>query len=420
MDYSKFTSKVSEKRTENLIRTMAAIFFENPGIIPLAGGLPNTGTFPFKEIKVTFKDGTQHQFVGSELGTALQYTSSKGYDPLIKIWREYQQRWHSPPRDDWDVVTTTGGQDAASKLFDLFIDEGDAIMVQIPTYTGTLGAIHAFSPEFYGITQDTDGVIPEKIEEICEARKKAGLPQPKLLFINPTGSNPTGTVLTEERRVKIYALAQKYDFLIIEDDPYYFVSFLEKRSTSLLSLDTDGRVIRLDSFSKILSSGMRVGVLTAHKDIVRKIVTHIDSSTLHAPTLSQVLIHKLLVLWGPEKFENHLNDVRDFYRAKRDVMTALVEKHLTGLAEWFPAHGGMFIWVKITVIDDVYDLVLNEFVANGVLVVPGHAFFYDPSKPDQHIRLSYSYAVPDEIDKALGIIAKLIREKAAKKVTNGN
>lgn len=111
----------------------------------------------------------------------------------------------------------------------------------------------------------------------------------QLLYINPTGANPTGTILSETRRRKVYELAQKYNFLILEDDPYYFVHFLDKEPTSFFSLDTDGRVIRLDSFSKIMSAGIRVGAITAHQDIVAKIVLHIENSVLHASSLSQVI-----------------------------------------------------------------------------------------------------------------------------------
>lgn len=109
-----------------------------------------------------------------------------------------------------------------------------------------------------------------------------------MLFVNPTGSNPTGSVLSEDRRREIYALAKKYDFLIIEDDAYYFVHFLDYKPTSFLSLDTDGRVIRVDSFSKIISAGIRIGILTAHRDIVKHLTTHTSSSTLHTSSLSQV------------------------------------------------------------------------------------------------------------------------------------
>lgn len=411
MDYSKFTTKRSKGRQSNLIRQITGIYMANPTLIPLAGGLPNVSTFPFQEINVTYKDGTQHRLTDNDLDKALQYGPSEGSMPLINIWRELQNRWHSPPRDDWDVIVTTGSQEAMSIVLELFIEAGDPVMMQVPAYTGTLAALRALAPDFIGIEQDADGIVPEKIQQVCEERKRQGLPLPKLLSVNPTGSNPTGAVLTDERKREVYALAQKYDFLILEDDPYYFVNFLDRQPKSFLSLDTDGRVIRLDSFSKILSAGLRVGTVTAHGDIAKAITMHITCTTLHASSLSQALVYKLLSTWGPEKFEEHLKEVQNFYRQKRDMMVSLVEKHLTGLAEWSIPQGGMFMWIRVTSVDNVFDLVMDKLIANGVLVVPGHAFNYDSNAPDQHLRLSYSYASLEKVDKGLSIIAELIRKQ---------
>ncbi|EFN61164.1 Kynurenine/alpha-aminoadipate aminotransferase mitochondrial, partial [Camponotus floridanus] len=137
------------------------------------------------------------------------------------------------------------------------------------------------------------GINPEEIAKECEQRLATGKPMPKLLYINPTGSNPTGAVLSETRRRKVYELAQKYNFLIVEDDPYYFVHFLDKQPTSFFSLDTDGRVIRLDSISKIMSAGLRVGIVTAHRDVVQKLILHMENSTMQTSSLSLV---RLLIL----------------------------------------------------------------------------------------------------------------------------
>ncbi|XP_018367237.1 PREDICTED: kynurenine/alpha-aminoadipate aminotransferase, mitochondrial-like, partial [Trachymyrmex cornetzi] len=137
------------------------------------------------------------------------------------------------------------------------------------------------------INQDADGIIPEEISKKCEERLKNGRPMPKLLYINPTGANPTGVVMSEIRRRKVYELAQKYNFLIIEDDPYCFVHFLDEQPTSFFSLDTDGRVIRMDSFSKTISAGFRIGAITAHKNIINRLVIHITCSIIHPSFLSQ-------------------------------------------------------------------------------------------------------------------------------------
>lgn len=415
MNYNQFFAKVTERRRYNLIRRLNDLYLLHPNGINLASGLPNTITFPIEDISLTYKHNTLIKFSRPELSTALQYGSSQGYGPLLEKYRQFQKTFHTPMNNNWDVVFTCGSLDGCSKIFEMILDENDPILIQSPTYTGIIGALLPLSPDVIEINQDADGIIPEEIAKVCEQRLATGKPMPKLIYLNPTGGNPTGTVLSEIRRRKVYELAQKYNFLIVEDDPYCFIHFLDKQPTSFFSLDTDGRVIRLDSFSKIMSSGIRVGIITAHKDIVKKVVMHNDSSTIHASSLSQMLLYKLFQAWEPQNFEEHFKDIQKFYRERRDTMLTLVEKHLTGLAEWYVPQAGFFFWVKLIGIDDTLDLVMNKFVSQGIFITPGNAFNYDPSKPNRHLRFSFSYTSPEEIDKGLSTVAKIIREEAAKK-----
>ncbi|KAG5315749.1 AADAT protein, partial [Acromyrmex insinuator] len=383
--------------------------------ISLAGGMPNTSTYPINNISMTYKYDVPIELNKQEMSVVLQYGSAQGYAPLLEKWKEFQKTWHSPKRNDWDVTFTCGSMDGCEKVFQLLIDENDSVMLQTPTYSGIIGALAPLLPDIIEINQDADGIIPEEISKKCEERLKDGRPMPKLLYINPTGANPTGAVISEIRRRKVYELAQKYNFLIVEDDPYCFVHFLDKQPTSFFSLDTDGRVIRMDSFSKTISAGLRIGAITAHKDIINKLVIHISSSILHASFLSQMFLYKLFENWGQQKFEQHFKEIQKFYQERRDMMLTMLEKHLTGLAEWYIPQGGMFFWIKVTVVNDTMDLVMNKCVPQGVYVLPGNAFNYDSSKQDCHLRLSYSYASPEEIEKGISIIAKVLREEAAKK-----
>lgn len=381
----------------------------------MAGGMPNATTYPINNISVTYKYDIPVNLNKQEISTALQYGASQGYAPLLEKWREFQKTWHTPRHNNWDVAFTCGSMDGCNKIFEMMIDENDPVMMQAPAFTGVIGALASLSPDLIEINQDADGLIPEEIIKECEQRLKDGRPMPKLLYINPTGANPTGTVMSETRRRTVYELAQKYNFLIVEDDPYCFVHFLDKQPTSFFSLDTDGRVIRMDSFSKIMSAGIRVGVLTAHKDIVNNLICHMGNSVFHASSLSQMLLYKLFENWGPQKFEQHFKDVQNFYRKRRDTMLGMVKKHLTGLAEWSIPQGGLFFWIKVTHVDNIMDLVMNKCVPQGVFVLPGNAFNYDPLKRDCHLRLSYSYASLEELDKGLSVVAKVIREEVAKK-----
>ncbi|KAL6440435.1 hypothetical protein ACFW04_003156 [Cataglyphis niger] len=416
MDFTKFFSKIANKRKSNLIRRLNDLYISQSNCITFAAGMPNATTYPVEDISVTYKHDNLIRFSRNELTTALQYGSTQGYKPLLEKWKEFQKTWHTPMQNNWDIAITHGSLDGCNKVFEMIIDKNDPILVQSPTYTGVIGALIPLSADIIQINQDADGIIPEEIVKGCEERLSTGKPMPKLLYVNPTGANPTGAVLSESRRRKVYELAQKYNFLIVEDDPYYFVHFLDKQPTSFFSLDTDGRVIRLDSFSKIMSAGIRIGIITAHEEIVKKLVFHMDNSLVHASSLSQMLLYKLFESWEPQKFEKHFKDIQKFYRERRDIMLAMVEKHLTGLAEWYVPQGGFFLWIKLAGVDNVLDLVMNKCVPQGVVIVPGNAFSCnDPSKPNQHLRFSFSYASPEDMDKGLSIVAKIIREEVAKK-----
>ncbi|XP_072753602.1 kynurenine/alpha-aminoadipate aminotransferase, mitochondrial-like isoform X2 [Anoplolepis gracilipes] len=388
----------------------------HPNGVTFAGGLPNVvNTCPVEDLSITYKHDISIKLSKCELTTAFQYGSSKGYKPLLEKWKEFLKMWHTSMQNDWDITFTSGTLDACSKVFEMMLDENDPILLQTPTYTGVIGALVPLSPDIIQINQDADGIIPEEIAKECEQRLATGKPMPKLLYVNPTAANPTGAVLSESRRRKVYELAQKYNFLIVEDDAYYFVHFLDKQPTSFFSLDTDGRVIRLDSFSKIISAGIRVGAITAHRDIVEKFVLHMENSTMQTSSLSQMLLYKLFENWEPKKFEKHFKDIQKFYRERCDTMLTMVEKHLTGLAEWYAPQGGFFLWVKITAVDNVWDLMMKKCVPLGVVAVPGNAFNSDPSKPNQHLRFSFSYCSPEDMDRGLSIVAKVIREEVANK-----
>lgn len=414
MDFTTFITKIASRRKSGILRSYAKKFAEHKNAISLANGMPNATTFPFEEISVTYKGGTKIKLTGEELSSSLQYAPSQGYLPLLKKMREFQEHWYKPIYNDWDTVLTCGSMEGCSKVLEMILENGDPMMAQVPTYDGVLGVLIPLEPEFIGIEQDEDGIIPANIAKICEERRRSGKPMPKILYVNPTGGNPTGTVLTDSRKRQIYELAETYNFLILEDDPYSFVHFLEKAPTTFLELDAKGRVIRLDSISKVISPGLRLGVVTAHKEIIKKLTAHMETTSIHPSSLSQMLLYKLLNTWSVDKLQKHFNDVQRFYRSRRDVMLSLIEKHLTGLAEWNVPKGGMFVWMKVNKVKDVMELADKECISQGIFVIPGHAFNYDRSKPEQHIRLSYSYATLEEIDKALSILAELIREEIKK------
>ncbi|XP_063985556.1 kynurenine/alpha-aminoadipate aminotransferase, mitochondrial-like [Diachasmimorpha longicaudata] len=409
MDYSKFFARRTTFRTDNLIRRLTKIYYQNPGSVNLGSGMPNTTLFPFQNLSFTNGDKTT-TLTPQELATALQYGPSPGYLPLLQKWKDFQKNRHNPLFENWGIAIVPGSQDGFYKVLDMIIEEGDPIMVQAPGYTGTIAAVHAMAPEYIGIPQDADGIIPAEIEKICSERRNNNKKLPKALCVNPIGANPTGTVLTTDRKREIYQLAKKYDFLIIEDDPYYFVHFLDSQPPSFLSMDTDGRVIRLDTFSKIISSGLRLGVVTAHTEVIDKLIVSIQNTVLHASSLSQMLLFKLLDDWTTEEFENHIKKVQTFYKSQRDVMIKCLKIHLEGLAEWTVPNAGMFIWIKLKTSHNALNLLMDKLIPNGVFMIPGSAFNYEDTPDDHHLRLCYSFSTEEEINRALEVLVRFLRE----------
>ncbi|XP_076631045.1 kynurenine/alpha-aminoadipate aminotransferase, mitochondrial-like isoform X1 [Colletes latitarsis] len=411
MDYSSFKTEVCKRRRSAATRELTKIAYSAPKtLISLAEGMPNEETFPFTEISIKLNDGSSFKLDERELGAALQYIPTQGYPPLLQSLREFQRRAHAPPLwESRDIVIVSGAQDGLSKTLEAIIGPGDPLLVQDPLYPGVEVVVAPYETELIAIPQDEDGIVPEILRETLRERQLSGKKMPKLMYINATGSNPTGVVIPLDRRREIYRIACEYNFLILDDDPYHFMHFEETEPKSFLSMDTEGRVIRLDSFSKVISSGIRLGFITAATPLIASIELHLQSSHLHAPTLSQVIIYKLMKIWGYDGLMNHFKRLRCFYKKRRDVIAALAEKHLCGLAEFTLPRGGFFLWIKVQAIKDTWKMIMQGGVKEGVIMAPGAAFMKDPSKPCNAIRASFAKATYEEMDMALQRLAMLIK-----------
>ena len=181
---------------------------------------------------------------------------------------------HQVPKND-EIVITNGSQDGLCKALEMLMEPGDPVIIEDFVYSGTLAIMNPYSPVYHVVQSDSDGMIPSSLKDVLNANQNDK--KPKFLYINPTGANPTGTMLPEKRREEIYQLASDHDLLILEDDPYYYLQFHpDGRPKSFLSLDSEGRVLRFDSFSKVLSSGLRLGFVTGPKPLVDRIMLHMQ------------------------------------------------------------------------------------------------------------------------------------------------
>lgn len=385
----------------------------------MAGGLPNPQMFPFQAASVTLKDGRALTIHPDLMTDCLQYGPTPGYPPLVKQLKSLTEKLHKPPRwSETELIVTAGSQDGLCKALEMMVNPGDYVVTQEPCYTGTLSILNPFKPRYLPVQGDQEGMNPKALREALSQWKPEDIKDiedgvPKVLYINPNACNPTGVSVSEGRRREIYDIASSYNLIILEDDPYYFVQFEDIKDfpPSFLSMDTDGRVLRFDSFSKLLSSGLRIGYVTGPKPLIQRIALHKQVSILHAPSMSQVLVSELLRTWGEEGFYKHAESVQEFYRKQRDSMLEAAERHLTGLCEWAVPTGGMFLWLKVPGVIDTWDMILERALKKNVILVPGKAFMCDPSASCQYMRAAFSVITPEKMDKGLMNLAELIREE---------
>uniref|UniRef100_A0A8C5AFK5 Aminoadipate aminotransferase n=1 Tax=Gadus morhua TaxID=8049 RepID=A0A8C5AFK5_GADMO len=370
-----------------------------PSMISLAGGAPNPNTFPFRSASFTMNDGSTFSFDESLMKRALQYSASTGIPELVAWMKKLQRDLHNPPsvsyspeRGQMDLCVTTGSQEGLCKVFEMLVNPGDNVLLDSPTYSGTLAALQPLGCNLINVASDEHGMVPAALKEVLSRWDPADVHQPgstapRLLYTIPNGGNPTGASMTTQRKQEVYELARLYDMLIIEDDPYFFLQFDKPWAPSLLSMDVDARIIRTDSFSKILSSGLRIGFVTGPAPLVKRVELHIQASTMHTSTFTQLMVSELVHSWGQEGFLKHI----DGYVPFRTIRVYV--------AEWHAPSAGMFLWIKLKGIADTQQLIMEKAIEKEVLMVPGGVFMIDSSKPCPYVRAAFSLSTPQQIDE---------------------
>jgi len=423
-DYKKYLSPQSAARKPSAIRKLMPLL-SRPGMVSLGGGLPNPNLFPFTSLKFGVKDPTgdaaELDLSPEEVAMALQYSPTPGVPGLVKKLRSLQSWEHGRdigPDGDYDVAVTVGSQDGLTKGFEMLLDPSsgdDELFVESPTYSGALAFLQPFGIKMTPVGSDGQGIRPEVLEDALAKSPGKGR---RVLYVIPTAQNPSGSSLTNDRRRAVYELAQKHDIIILEDDPYFFLHPKRKSLDSFLSLDFDGRVLRFDSMSKLISSGIRIGFTTGPKPLMERLGYHVQATNLHNSGLSQILTQKLLDHWGEAGFDLHATRVAEFYTQRRDVLLSAAERHLSELAEWDVPEAGMFLWIKLLGgITDTTALIEEKAAAANVLFVPGQSF--DPlDRPSPYVRASYSTASDEEMDLAMERLAGIVKGEIGMSVAN--
>ncbi|XP_063970624.1 kynurenine/alpha-aminoadipate aminotransferase, mitochondrial-like isoform X1 [Lytechinus pictus] len=422
-DFDRFFNPIAGSRKPSPIHVLTELLMTGPPtLISLAAGIPNVDMFPFEKSSITLKDGTELQMSSEEMKVAQQYGVTSGYGDLRDWLMALQVKMHNPPtqsRTDGsklEMAITAGSQHGLCMACEALISRGDKVLAGVPLYSGAIAMMEPLGADIIHVNVDGGGLNPDHLEQVLsrwdpEDSKKEGSDIPRVLYLVPNGDNPTGSCVTLERRKRIYELARKYDLLILEDDAYYFLQFGEERSPSFLSMDDDGRVLRFDSFAKIISAGLRVGVCTGPQAIVTRIIMHMQASVLHTSVLTQLTLYKLLNHWGIDGLLSHVGKVAAFYKQRRDILLAAMDKHLKGLAKWNVPTGGMFVWMELIGINDSYDLISKKAMEKEVLFVPGIAFYPDKTKPSPFIRACFSVCSDDNMEEGIRRLAELLKDE---------
>ncbi len=393
-----------QKMGSSIIRELLKLT-EDPAIISFGGGLPAPEVFPLEK----FKDACN--IVLDNFGPqALQYGATDGYLPLREMISRHKSRYSVSVSPN-NILITSGSQQALDFIGRLFINRGDYIVVEGPTYLGALQAWNAYGAQYITVPVDEDGMNVDELEKALRVG-------PKFIYCLPNFQNPSGVTLSLERRQRIVELADKYGVPIIEDDPYGQLRYEGEHLPSLAYLDSvyrgdngsyTGNVIYLSTFSKLLAPGIRLAWVIAPEKVIRKLVQTKQAADLHTATFNQMVAYEV----GKGGFlDEHVKVIREVYKQRRDVMLETMEEVWPSSASWTTPLGGMFLWGMAPEGIDTTEL-LKKAIDRKVAFVPGFAFNAD-GKSSNAMRLNFSYSKPDTIREGITRLGVLLKEESIK------
>ncbi|HEY3343963.1 MAG TPA: PLP-dependent aminotransferase family protein [Anaerolineaceae bacterium] len=391
----------TQRMTSSTIRELLKLT-EDPEIISFAGGMPAPEVFPVKEFGAACE-----RVLRDTSAQALQYGSTEGYLPLREMIARHTVRYGIPITPD-NICITSGSQQALDLLGKIFINRGDRVLVESPTYLGAMQAWNAYGAEYVAVPSDENGMITDALEE----KLRTG---PKFIYVLPNFQNPTGSTLTLDRRIRLVELADRYGVPIIEDDPYGQLRFEGDHLPSVVDLDGRiraadhtyrGNVIYLSTFSKTLAPGLRLAWVIAPPEVIRKLVQAKQGADLHTATFNQVIAYEV----GHGGFlDQHVIEICNLYRHRRNVMLETLEETMPVGVKWTHPQGGLFLWATIPDNMDTTAL-LQDAIQKKVAFVPGAPFYPCGGDGKNTMRLNFSYAKDELIQEGILRLASVLAE----------
>jgi 2-aminoadipate transaminase len=391
--------------TTSEIRALFAVA-SRPEVVSLAGGMPNLTALPINEISKVFAD-----VILDEGQVALQYGSGQGHPVLREQITEIMALEGIAAHPD-DVIVTTGSQQALDLISRIFIDPGDVVLAEAPSYVGALGTFRQYQAQIVHIAMDDDGLIPESVRQAITAVRASGR-KIKFLYTVPNFQNPAGVTLSLARRREIIEIAREQSILIIEDNPYGLLGFDEEPYRAMRADDQEN-VIYLGSFSKTFAPGLRVGWAAAPHAVREKMVMASESTILCPSNFAQMAISRYL---ATQPWLDQIKLFRELYRERRDAMLEALDQHFPASAVWTKPSGGFYVWVTLPEGIDTKAMLPRAITAR-VAYVPGTAFYAD-GFGTWSMRLSYCYPTPERIQEGVRRLASVIDEEMELRQTFG-
>ncbi len=383
-----------------------------PGMISLGGGYPNPSTFAFERIDVTFASGSSACIEQADMVSACQYGPTDCDAALRPLLLEWHQHKDGVALQANQVQVLNGSQEGLHIAAYLLLDPGDSVALSEPAYPGALAAFRAFSNSFISFPVDASGSDTAALERTLEARASLGEPMPKFVYEVPNGHNPAGVALSLPRREHLLHLASRFDLLVLEDDPYQLVRLDDRPPLpSLQSLDKEGRVLRLDSFSKIFAPGLRIGYASGPAPLIRFFDLYKQTTNLHTSSMIQALLAQYLRTHRPEGFQAQIERSCQVYRRNRDAMVDAARKFLPAQVCFDIPTEGMFVWFRLPDGYVAERMVERDGLDLGVLLVPGSAFSSCGGLANC-MRASFSMVDPEAIEEGMRRFGEMIRREA--------
>lgn len=359
-------------------------------VIPFSAGNPAVETFPAQAIRSFTQTILEENPVA-----ALQYGITEGYEPLRQVLKKQLLKSHNVGQESDELIIVSGAQQGIELACKVLCNEGDTIICESPSFIGSLNSFRSAGARLVGVPMEPDGLNIEQLEHALKTEKNV-----KLLYLIPSFQNPTGITTSLEKRKAIYELARKYGVLILEDNPYGELRFKGEDIPTIKSLDDEGLVIYVGSFSKILSPGLRLGFVLAPSEVVQKMVVAKQGEDVHTAMLPQLLAYKFMTEYD---YEGHIKLIREVYRRKSELMINSLEQYMDSSITFTHPDGGLFLWCDLPADRPMLEY-CKQAAAKGVAVVPGTAFLIDTQEPCNSFRLNYSTPSDEQIVEGIKIL----------------